>query len=301
MPAVFSPLAKASSTASVKGSCVRCGRASVYANHRPRRHWPDGFVRKGAPDLQPRLAALGGRLSPSSGRGSRVGRSHVYSGYRRTTTLAAREKRLSSSAGFEQLEARETARSLGISRPPLAPAEGRTGLHREAGANGRKPHNRQCNRPSSVLPSRYHHQARPTLQHSDTVIAKPTQAWPSSASRIFQYNRGSGTVARLGYRLPVPDSVFTPSTEPQVRFSDERVTGRLSLVRDSREARLAISGYHGRHLTWTRSHWAGTSPIPLTSLLAATRETPLPLLRDWGKKAAYRKEVVDRRAGYPRP
>jgi hypothetical protein len=86
----------------------------------------------------------------------------------------------------------------------------------------------------------------PTLQHSDTVIAKPTPGLAfERLSDLLQYNRVQGLSLGLGYRLPVPGLGLT-AMYGTVRygFSDERVTGRLSLVHDSRQARLAISGYH---------------------------------------------------------
>jgi len=86
----------------------------------------------------------------------------------------------------------------------------------------------------------------PTLQHSDTVTATPTPGLAfERLSDLLQYNRVQGLSLGLGYRLPVPGLGLT-AIYGTVRygFSDERVTGRLSLVRDSRKARLAISGYH---------------------------------------------------------
>ena len=87
---------------------------------------------------------------------------------------------------------------------------------------------------------------KPSPTHSDTVIAKPSPGLAfERLSDLLQYNRVQGLSLGLGYRLPVPGLGLT-AIYATVRygFSDERVTGRLSLVRDSREARLAISGYH---------------------------------------------------------
>ena len=89
-------------------------------------------------------------------------------------------------------------------------------------------------------------QRSPTLQHSDTVLAKPTPGLAfERLSDLLQYNRVQGLSLGLGYRLPAAGLGLT-AIYATVRygFSDERVTGRLSLVRDSREARLAITGYH---------------------------------------------------------
>jgi hypothetical protein len=63
-------------------------------------------------------------------------------------------------------------------------------------------------------------------------------------SDLLQYNRVQGLSLGLGYRLRVPGLSRTVGYGTiRYGFSDERVTGRLSLVRDS-PARLTISGYH---------------------------------------------------------
>jgi hypothetical protein len=88
--------------------------------------------------------------------------------------------------------------------------------------------------------------SNPTLQHSDTVTAEPTPGLAfERLSDLLQYNRVQGLSLGLGYRLPVP-GLFHTALYGTIRygFSDERVTGRLSLVRDSPKSRLAISGYH---------------------------------------------------------
>jgi hypothetical protein len=85
----------------------------------------------------------------------------------------------------------------------------------------------------------------PNLQ-SDTVTALPTPGLAfERLSDLLQYNRVQGLSLGLGYRLPVPGLSHTAGYGTiRYGFSDERVTGRLSLVRDSPAARLAISGYH---------------------------------------------------------
>jgi hypothetical protein len=64
------------------------------------------------------------------------------------------------------------------------------------------------------------------------------------ASDVFRYNRVQGVSVGLGYGVRVPGMSFT-STYATVRygFSDERVTGRLSAIRDAPGARLTLSGY----------------------------------------------------------
>ena len=60
----------------------------------------------------------------------------------------------------------------------------------------------------------------------------------------FRYNRVQGLSLGLGYRVRVPGVSFT-GLYGTVRygFSDERVTGRLSLVRDAPDGRIVMSGY----------------------------------------------------------
>jgi hypothetical protein len=60
----------------------------------------------------------------------------------------------------------------------------------------------------------------------------------------FRYDRVQGISLGLGYRLRVPGLAFTNLyATARYGFSDERVTGRLSLVRDAPEGRLTVSGY----------------------------------------------------------
>ena len=60
----------------------------------------------------------------------------------------------------------------------------------------------------------------------------------------FRYDRAQGLSLGLGYRVRVPGVDFT-GLYGTVRygFSDDRVTGRLSLIRDAPDGRLVISGY----------------------------------------------------------
>ena len=60
----------------------------------------------------------------------------------------------------------------------------------------------------------------------------------------FRYDRVQGISLGLGYRIRAPGLAFT-NLHGTVRygFSDERVTGRLSLIRDAPEGRLTVSGY----------------------------------------------------------
>lgn len=63
-------------------------------------------------------------------------------------------------------------------------------------------------------------------------------------SDAIRYDRVQGYSLGLGYRVRVPGASFT-SVNGTVRygFSDERVTGRLSVTRDAPGGRIALSGY----------------------------------------------------------
>ncbi len=75
----------------------------------------------------------------------------------------------------------------------------------------------------------------------------------------FRYDRVQGLSLGLGYRVRVPGVSFT-GLYGTVRygFSDDRVTGRLSLVRDAPDGRLVVSGY--RDVTDGGSLRAGAGP-----------------------------------------
>ncbi len=61
---------------------------------------------------------------------------------------------------------------------------------------------------------------------------------------VFRYDRVQGLSLGAGYRVRVPGVGFT-NLFGTVRygFSDERVTGKLSLIRDAPDGRLVLSGY----------------------------------------------------------
>lgn len=59
----------------------------------------------------------------------------------------------------------------------------------------------------------------------------------------MRYDRVQGLSLGLGYRVRVPGLAFTGLyASARYGFSDERVTGRVSLVRDAPEGRLTVSG-----------------------------------------------------------
>jgi len=83
-------------------------------------------------------------------------------------------------------------------------------------------------------------------QRGDTAGAGPSSGLAfERLSDLLQYNRVQGLSLGLGYRLPVP-GVDSTAVYPTLRygFSDERVTGRLSILRDTRDISLTLSGYH---------------------------------------------------------
>ena len=88
-------------------------------------------------------------------------------------------------------------------------------------------------------------QANPTLA-SDTIDAEPGSGLAfEQLSDLLQYNRVQGLSLGIGYRLRVP-GVRSGAMYSTVRygFSDERITGRVSLVRDVPEFSISVSGYH---------------------------------------------------------
>ena len=134
LPSVFSPLAKALLDGFSEGVVVfdKDGRV-LYANN-PARDALNGTMdlSTGSVDMQPRLAAMGGRLKPLRIGSLEVGEAMFIPGLAGPSTLADREKeaivRTLDSHGWRLAE---TAKNLGISRTTLWRRLKAYGLHRD--------------------------------------------------------------------------------------------------------------------------------------------------------------------------
>ena len=104
----------------------------LYANQ-PARQAMEGLdLPDTASDLQPRLAAMGGRLRPLRVGGMELGEAMFIPGIEGPTTLAAREKEaIVKTLDAHNWKLAETARHLGISRTTLWRRLKAYGLHRD--------------------------------------------------------------------------------------------------------------------------------------------------------------------------
>ena len=133
MPSVFSPLAKALLDGFSEGVVVFDleGRL-LYANQQAREALEGMDLAEGSPDLQPRLAALGGRLRPLRVGALELGEAMFIPGVEGPTTLAAREKEaIVKTLDANNWKLAETAKHLGISRTTLWRRLKAYGLHRD--------------------------------------------------------------------------------------------------------------------------------------------------------------------------
>ncbi len=133
MPSVFSPLAKALLDGFSEGVVVFDleGRL-VYANQQAREALEGMDLAEASPDLQPRLAALGGRLRPLRVGALELGEAMFIPGIEGATTLAAREKEaIVKTLDANNWKLAETAKHLGISRTTLWRRLKAYGLHRD--------------------------------------------------------------------------------------------------------------------------------------------------------------------------
>jgi transcriptional regulator of acetoin/glycerol metabolism len=133
MPSVFSPLAKALLDGFSEGVVVFDVEGRVLYANQPAREALSGMdLTEAAPDLLPRLAALGGRLRPLRVSGIELGEAMFVPGIEGPTTLAAREKEaIVKTLDAHNWKLAETARHLGISRTTLWRRLKAYGLHRD--------------------------------------------------------------------------------------------------------------------------------------------------------------------------
>jgi AraC-like DNA-binding protein len=133
LPSVFSPLAKALLDGFSEGVVVFDSEGKLlYANHQAREALAGMDLTDGAPDLQPRLAAMGGRLRPLRVGALELGEAMFIPGVEGPTTLAAREKEaIVKTLDAHNWKLAETARHLGISRTTLWRRLKAYGLHRD--------------------------------------------------------------------------------------------------------------------------------------------------------------------------
>jgi hypothetical protein len=86
----------------------------------------------------------------------------------------------------------------------------------------------------------------PSSQHDTTDIAEQPShgVGYERLSDVLEYNRAQGLSVGLGYHAPLP-GVRSTSGHVTVRYgaSDERVTGRVSIVAEHRRGYLRLSGY----------------------------------------------------------
>jgi AraC-like DNA-binding protein len=133
LPSVFSPLAKALLDGFSEGVIVFDveGRL-LYANQPARDALAGMDLPEDAPDLLPRLAALGGRLRPLRVGALELGEAMFIPGIEGPTTLADREKEaIVKTLDANNWKLAETARHLGISRTTLWRRLKAYGLHRD--------------------------------------------------------------------------------------------------------------------------------------------------------------------------
>jgi AraC-like DNA-binding protein len=141
LPSVFSPLAKALLDGFSEGVLVFDVEGKVlYANQQAREALRDLDLTEGSADLQPRLAALGGRLRPLRVGGLELGEAMFIPGVEGPSTLAEREKEaIVKTLDLHNWKLAETAKHLGISRTTLWRRLKAYGLHRDGRSKWAQP------------------------------------------------------------------------------------------------------------------------------------------------------------------
>ena len=145
LPSVFSPLAKALLDGFSEGVIVFDVEGRVlYANQQAREALVGMDLSEHAPDLMPRLAALGGRLRPLRVGSLELGEAMFIPGVEGPTTLAAREKeaivktldannwKLAETAPHGGQPGLEVARRVGEVEPLHRQARGLVGIQQSA-------------------------------------------------------------------------------------------------------------------------------------------------------------------------
>lgn len=133
LPSVFSPLAKALLDGFGEGVVVFDKDGKLLYMNTPARDALEGTVDlDDTDDLQPRLAAMGGRLRPLKVGNLELGEAMFIPGVAGPSTLAEREKELIvTTLDANNWRLAETAKHLGISRTTLWRRLRAYGLHRD--------------------------------------------------------------------------------------------------------------------------------------------------------------------------
>jgi transcriptional regulator with PAS, ATPase and Fis domain len=133
LPSVFSPLAKALLDGFGEGVVVFDKDGKLLYMNTPARDALEGALDLDDPeDLQPRLAAMGGRLRPLKVGNLELGEAMFIPGVAGPSTLAEREKELIvTTLDANNWRLAETAKHLGISRTTLWRRLRAYGLHRD--------------------------------------------------------------------------------------------------------------------------------------------------------------------------
>ena len=133
LPSVFSPLAKALLDGFGEGVVVFDKDGKLLYMNIPARDALEGTVDlDDVEDLQPRLAAMGGRLRPLKVGNLELGEAMFIPGVAGPSTLAEREKELIvTTLDANNWRLAETAKHLGISRTTLWRRLRAYGLHRD--------------------------------------------------------------------------------------------------------------------------------------------------------------------------
>jgi transcriptional regulator of acetoin/glycerol metabolism len=143
-PSLFSPLAKSLLDGFSEGVLVFSSEGDViYANDPAIEALEGADLSLASEDLQPRLAAIGGRLQPLRIGNMDLGEAMFIPGVTGPTTLAGREKdAILKSLEMHNWRLADTAKYLGISRTTLWRRLKAYGLHRDGRSKWASPQSR---------------------------------------------------------------------------------------------------------------------------------------------------------------